>query len=128
MGIVFLTVWLVSAAWLWFAMVYVTKNHYYNWKELVFWVAMIAVITWVAIEPLLDVENRILRFMRIPAAYLVRGILVYLVLTFRYQIAGIATKMKILGIYLGIGLALQLLIRVLIAGTGDFSDDWISDT
>ena len=100
MGIIALLLKLLfSAALFWIAMVFVTKDNSWEWKECILWVA-IAMLIQVVMNLLTigSASSTVKTVVTILAILISYGFL-YMILSVRYQIYDVGSRVKILGIY-----------------------------
>jgi len=102
--------WLAAGAWLWFCIVYFTGQHRLNWLEMILWVALISSVGHLMTFAF-DEKSRALSFAGMLIDAGIRAGLLYLILTFRFKMDSISKKIKTIGLYLSIPLAVGIFIR-----------------
>jgi len=89
-----------SAALFWMSFVFVTQDHSRSWKEMILWIILAALISAPATYFGELSNDQLYATLGKLGTYILRYLVLYLVLSFRYHLEKIGQKLKILAIHL----------------------------
>jgi hypothetical protein len=103
--------WLGLGAWLWFSIVYITREHRLGWREFVVWAVLIALIGRL-VSFSFEHGSPALSWLGMIVNAGLQGCLIYALLSLRMHLDSFTQKFQIIGLYLSVPLLIGILNRL----------------